>query len=314
MKLFIKRLLLFSAPFILYLIIAVLIDPYNIIYKNNNPTLIELKSKISYKLNYPLFKLQEYSENPTDIVLLGDSRTNKLNKLTFEKITGMKVTNLSYGGGTLPEIIDTFWYITKTHPIKEVYIGINFNLYNDYNNNNRVPKAIELKESPFSYLFSSYCSKSLFLILKSIITNKEINIEKPHLSKNEFWRYQLEISAPAFYSNYKYPYLYHKSLIDISRYCKEKKIKLVFFIPPTHINLQQRVTDFNLDEEKKLFKVDLTNLGITYDFEYPNEITRNKSNFSDPFHFNDSISDIIIKEILENNIKYARVKNNTYYK
>lgn len=301
MKLFIKKIFAFSVPSIVYLIIACWIDPYNIIHKENNSKLIELKSQISYKLNSRLYKLQQYSEQPTDVVLLGDSRTNRLKSSTFEKLTQMKTTNLAYGGGTLPEIIDTFWYITKIHDVKQVYIGINFNLFNEHNSMNLVKGAIKLKESPISYLFSNYCFKSLFLIIKSSITRKNVNIGIPNLNKEEFWKYQLESSAANFYRIYKYPNSYQNSLTEISNYCKDKNITLVFFIPPTHIDLQQKVKDFNLVDEEKQFKTFLSNFGNTHDFDYPNEITRYYDNFSDPFHYNDSISNIVIQEIVTNN-------------
>jgi hypothetical protein len=300
-KLFIKKIIIFSIIFLLYLIIACWIDPYNIIHVEHNPKLIELKSQISYKFNYPLYKLQQYTEQPTDVVLLGDSRTDKLNSSKFAKVTQLKTTNLAYGGGTLPEIIDTFWYVTKIHKVKQVYIGINFNLYNEYNNMNRVKGAVQLIESPLSYLFSNYCVKSLYFIIKSSITKKNITIGVPTISKEEFWKYQLEVQANNFYHNYKYPASYQNSLIEIISYCKDNNIQLIFFIPPTHIDLQQKIKEFNLMNEEKLFKIFLSTSEFTYDFDYPNEITRCNTNFSDPFHYNDSISNIIINTIVGNN-------------
>lgn len=298
MKRFLKKILFFSIIPLLYLIPAIYIDPFNIIHKENNPTLIKLESQISAKLNRPLYKLQKYSEQPTDLILLGDSRTDMLKSSIFEKLTGIKSTNLAYGGGSLLEIIETFWYVTKIHDIKQVYIGINFSLYNEYYNRNRVTEAIMLKSSPLAYLFSEYCYKSLFLITKSLITKKNSNIGVPSLNKEEFWKFQLDSSASKHYRFYKYPKSYQKSLIEISTYCTANNIKLVFFIPPTHIDLQQKVKEFSLETEEKIFKTFLANLGTTYDFDYPSDITRNYNYFNDPYHSNDSISEIVIKAIV----------------
>ena len=259
--------------------------------------MIKLKSQISYKLNRPLYKLQKYTEQPTDLILLGDSRTDLLKSSTFEKLTGLKSTNLAYGGGSLLEIIETFWYVAKIHNVKQVYIGINFSLYNENSYRNRVTEAIMLKGSPLSYLTSKYCYESLFLITKSIITSKDVVIGVPNLIKKEFWKVQLD-SAASDYRLYKYPKTYQKSLIEISSYCKANNIKLVFFIPPSHIDLQQKVKEFKLESDEKIFKTFLTNLGTTYDFNYPSDITRNYNNFTDPYHYNDSISEIISKSIV----------------
>ncbi|GAB5408242.1 MAG: hypothetical protein BalsKO_06070 [Balneolaceae bacterium] len=295
----------------MYILIAVYIDPYNILKEETNPNLIELKSQISYKINYPLYKLQEFSTNPTDIILLGDSRTAKLNPKAFEDLTDMSVSNLAYGGGTLPEVIDTFWYTTKVHNIKKVYIGLNFNLYNKLNSMDRVNEAIQLKNSPFSYLFSRYCFKSVYSILKSLVSNEIIHIERPKLSKTEFWQYQLQTSASNFYKNYQYPESYFEALEEISDYCSSNNIEVIFFVPPTHTELQQKVTEFKLNRAEDKFKSDLKRLGLVYDFDYENKMTENKDNFSDPFHYIDTIADVVTREIITGNTTFARTYSPT---
>mgnify|MGYP001593967187 FL=1 len=114
---------------------------------------------------------------------------------------------------------------------------------------------------------------------------------------------------PAFYSNYEYPTTYYEGLKEISNYCKENNIKLIFFVPPTHIEQQQSVINFDLAEEEVRFRDDIKKLGILYDFDYPNEKTKNKTNFSDPLHPNDSIREIVTQEIVTGNLKYARTNN-----
>ena len=309
---FIKGMLFFSSPIFIYILLVMYIDPFNVIQKESNQRLIELKSHISGKVNYPLYRLQGFSDNPTEIILLGDSRTDKLKTKVFDSLTRMNTTNLAYGGGTLPEIIESFWYATKVHDLKQVYIGINFNLYNADNTMDRVTEAINLKSSPISYLFSQASFKSTSLIIKSIIIGETVNVEKPDFNKVGFWKYQLESSANNFYRNYKYPDHYFEGLLEISDYCKKKNIKLIFFTPPTHIDLQQKVNEFNLVAAEIRFKADLSKLGLFYDFDYPNNLTENKDNFKDPFHYNDSIANIVINEIVTGKINYARTHNNMY--
>jgi len=176
---FIKRILLFSTPVMIYIMLVIYIDPFNVIRIESNKTFTELKTHISEKVNYPLYKLQRFSVNPTEIILLGDSRTDKLKTKVFDSITKRSSTNLAYGGGTLPEIIKSFWYATKVSELEQVYIGINFNLYNADNAMDRVTEAIDLKRSPISYLLSQSSFKSTSLIIKSIIIGNTGNIEKP---------------------------------------------------------------------------------------------------------------------------------------
>jgi predicted membrane protein len=297
MRKFIIRIFLFSAAYLIYAIIAWIIDPYSILHKEEKQRLFELKSQISYPLNQQLFLLQMYSEQPTDVILLGDSRTQSLKSSVFEEFTQKKATNLAYGAAAISDIIDTFWYAAGIHDLNEVYIGINFNLFNEHNYSPRVKEALRLMNSPEAYLFSKYCYKSLYLIIKAGITGKNVEMGKPAVSKEEFWKFQLDSTASVFYRFYKYPDSYQKGLTEISQYCRDNDIKLVFFIPPTHIDLQQRVIDFDLTDEEKAFKTFISSLGNMHDFDTPCDMNRSYDNFQDPFHFNDSIATLVIKEI-----------------
>ncbi len=292
---FLKNIFYFSVPFIVLTILLVYIDPYNIIRKEKNSELQRVKQQISYRVNYPLFGLQKYDNNPTDIIILGDSRANSINENLFEEVTNKKSTNLAYGGGSIREIIETFWIASKIHRPKEVYIGINFNLYNKFNNKNRVTEANEIRTSIPSYLLSKYCFKSAFLILKSMLTNRKTSIEKPPFARDKFWQYQLDIAGPYFFENYKYPMNYFTEFQKISEYCKRHKIKLTFFIPPTHIDLQSKIKEYKLEKEYKRFIDDLVSFkNPVYDFNFSNSMTLDKNNFKDPFHFNDFFAQIIV--------------------
>ena len=297
MKKFFKQLFLFSIPIVIYITIIITIDPYNVFYTNDNARIKDLKLKTSYKLNYPLFKLQKFKNHPTSTILLGDSRIDKLKENSIEKLAKIKATNMGYGGGTMPEIINTFWHITEYHKLEKVIFGINFNLYNATFDSNRVDEALELKRSPLNYIFSRYNFKSSFYILKSLVTGKDVHIEKPKMNREEFWNFQLEHAAKGHYSRYVYPKDVYKELQKISDYCKEHEIELIIIIPPTHVDLQKRIEDFNLKEEERKFKNDLKKIAKVYDFDYPNEITRDRANFLDPYHFNDSIADVLIKAL-----------------
>lgn len=311
MKNFITTILYFIVPFLLMTSILIFIDPYNVIRQERNEKLLNLKRQISYKKNYALYKLQEYYYNPTDIVILGDSRANHLSRQSFDSISGEKVTNLAYGGGTIQEIVETFGIINKMHKLKKVYIGINFNLYNALNVRNSVKAANKLRNSISSYLFSRYCIESSFLIIKSLITNENINIEKPPYSKEEFWEHQLKVSGPNFYKNYKYPSKYYNDLKNISDYCSTNNIKLIVFIPPTHIDLQKKIKEFHLEKENEQFRKDLVSLNVpVFDFNFENTMTQNKDNFGDPFHFRGEYEKIIIKTI--SNDEKVRTHNNVY--
>ena len=133
-------------------------------------------------------------------------------------------------------------------------------------------------------------------------------MERPGLNKNEFWSYQLEISARNYFREYKYPDKFYEQLAEISDYCHKNNITLIFFIPPTHVDLQETVQEFDLEEIESKFKRDISGLETRYDFDYPNAVTINHSNFTDPFHCNDSIGQIVIGEITTGNVQLAKTQ------
>ena len=306
MKSFFINIFRFSIPFIIYTLLVMYIDPYNVIQIEKNKKLSDIKSEISLPLNNRLYKLSNFSNNPTDVILLGDSRVYAINASYFNKINAKKSTNLAYGGGTLKEIIETFWYITNNHKVKEVYIGVNFEHSNKHNDINRVKEAIDLRNFPIKYLFSKDCFKSSFLIVKSLLSKKKINIDKPNLDKEGFWKYQIESSADNQFRIYSYSNEYFTGLTKISNYCKLNNIKLKYFSLPVHTDIHKKIKQYNRIPELTRFKSDMSKLGLYYDFDYPNEITKNKNLFKDPFHTNDSVTKIVVNEIVTAKIKYAR--------
>lgn len=296
MNYFIKRVLYFTLPFLLWLIGVLLIDPYNY-YSNTILIDTKLKKETSFQLNRPLYQLLEYKKHPTKSILLGDSRTNNLDVEIFKKYSNKEFTNLAYGGGTLPEIINTFWLVTKEHNLSDVYIGMNLTICNNYRSRDRVIEADEIMRNFFSYAFSVYTFRSMQLILKTVLAGSNLKLGVPDSSKEKFWKHQLDVSAKDDYGLYEYPTDYIKDLMEISKYCNLNNIHLVFFIPPTHTDLQKKVKEYNLLAYELKFKSDLKKMGDVYDFDFPSSITENINNFNDPYHFSPTIGEIIVKEL-----------------
>jgi hypothetical protein len=300
MKYFFKRLLIFIIPVALYMLLVLFIDPYNYFSISKGIVSDKIKRKISYEISNPLYELVEAEKKPSSYVLLGSSQTGLFTPDVIKEYTGHEFINMSYGGGTLPEIISTFWELANHTKLKEVYIGISFIDFNGSQYRNRVPEALQIKTNFLSYIFSKSVLKSTFLILKSVIFNVKVEIGKPEMSEDEFWKYQLDVTATRFLTNHTYPAAHYESLKKISRYCNENHIRLIFFIPASHVELQKKTQEFNMQAEENKFKEDIKKLGDVYDFNYPNELTKERNNFSDPFHFKDEIARTIIEELFKN--------------
>lgn len=304
MSVFIKKILIFLTPFIILIILEVVIDPFNYFSAEKNKTLLELKNNLARKKNTYLYRLIEYERNPYPVIILGDSRAQRLMPEFFEEVNGEKVENLAAGAGSLQDVIKIFWDLTSRNKLSKVYIGIAIEGYSGTLLKDRVSAALEIKNSAPLYLMNKFTVENTMLILKSKLFNQHVEIETPPFSREAFWQYELNQES-RYLSNYSYPKNYYHELKKISSYCSKNNIKLLFFISPTHTDLQSKISEFKLNKEYEKFKSDVKTFGDLYDFNWPNIITENKNNFLDPLHSIDSVSRIMVKEMLLNKPQYG---------
>lgn len=306
MKKFIINCALLGIPFVIYGILVAIIDPYN--YRNMNKGADrQMKEDIAYVIEPHLLRMTKFHNNPTDKVVLGDSRSNGL-YVRIESCDSVYKgwSNLAYGGSSLQEVIETFWWATKEIKLDTVLMGINLNLYNKYNKKFWVQETIERRENFFSYAFNRYTLQATMLTLEGYLSDENVVAYEPPSSKEEFWRYTLSSMGSKFYEHFAYPDEYFAQLKEISEYCKRHDIVLIFWVPPTHIEFQKKKEDFGLAEMDARFKADLATMGEVYDFDYPSELTQKYEDFRDPMHFDVRVGEIVRDELLTGLAPHAR--------
>jgi len=283
--------IIFSVFFLVFSL-NYIVDPFNI----NNENLLKLpKDKISYKVNYRLYKMSEFFHNPHDFIILGDSRSDALKSHYFNQ----PVYNFSYGGGNLSEVIDTFWFATKHVKLKRVIIGVPFNMFNGFHNSTKLTEEANLLiETPLKYYLNFLTVKVSWMNLSSKYMDVDFDLEKPSMTKEDFWLQQLNVTTKLFYDKYHYPKEMLLELEKINAYARENDIKLQIFIPPVHFDLQLKINDYNLNDAYRNYKKELSRLFDVIDFDIDSSITRNKENFSDPYHFTPEIAKNIVDEIM----------------
>ena len=293
---------IFLLPFLVYFIIANIIDPYNyhnVSYSSDSP-----EKKIAKLIEPHLFKLIEYKNSPKKNIMLGDSRSNTL----YSQLNSELWANLSFGASSLEEIIQTFWWTTEMCELDSVLLGVNFNLYNKFNSRFWIKESLNRMDNPISYAFNVYTGKSIILYAKSAISKSNLNSNSHRMSKNEFWAYQLSQTAKKYYFQYAYPERYFIELEHISEYCAKNDIKLIFWVPPTHSELQNKIEEFDLVDENEMFIENLKHFGIVFNYDYKSSLTNNSSNFTDPYHYSKEVARTIYSDIFGNHLSpYVRV-------
>lgn len=302
---FLKKILIFLSPFVILVALEIYIDPFNYFSPEKDPRMHELKNALARKKNTYLYRLIEYEQNPSGAIVLGDSRAQRLMPEFFSEVNGLRVLNLAAGAGSLQDVIKIFWDLTAKHKLDTVYIGISIEGYSGTLLKDRVSAALDVKNSPALYLTSKFTVENTMLILKSKLFKQPVEVQNPPFSREEFWKYELA-QEDRYLRAYSYPKNYYNELRKISDYCVANKIKLVFIISPTHTEVQDKIAEFKLEKEYQRFKEDIRTFGDVYDFNWPNVITLDKNSFLDPLHSIDSVSRIMIREMLLNKPEYAQ--------
>jgi hypothetical protein len=174
---------------------------------------------------------------------------------------------------------------------------VNFDIYNKLNNKNRVPEAIQVRHSHTSYILSKYTMKSAYYLSLSWLQGHDVQLNKPNGNRESFWKYQLDFTLANRVRNYLFPENFSDSLRAVVAVCNSKGIELHLFIPPTHVDLVEKIHQLGLGEQYARFKQELPRVAPTIDFDVPTALTSDSSNFHDPFHGKEALAEEVIEQL-----------------
>jgi len=303
LKILLQKGSIFMLPIIAWACIVIIVDPFN--YFNLSNTISKhSKENSAQKLNSLLYNSINFKNHPTNSVIIGDSRIRRLPTQQLKKLTGDDYYTLHSNAAKLNEIIDLFWLTNQYSELKNVIIGINFNLYNEYAYANRVTDVQEMLRNPFIYIFNWNIAETIYLSLKNEFFGIQKNTRK---NKEKFWKHTINTVAANHYSKYKHPKTTLNRLEEVGVYCLENNINLNLIIVPHHKEFHDRLVDFNLEEEEIQFKKEISTIGKVLDFDFPNAITNCKPCFTDPIHTTDSINTIMANDLFSDSLLVGRL-------
>ena len=288
-----KKLLLLAFPFLLLAAFVAWTDPFCLL----QTPFIEraIKEKAAFPLNSPLARLIEFSHHPGTNILLGDSRMGLLSPDEIEKASGIHFLNMSYGGASLNEVVDTFWATNRANALQRVYMGIGFSLYNDYNFTNRTEPVQSIIASPLLYFTNRTVLKGAWLTALLRYGGRDPEIGKPR-DRQTLWAEELQAHSN-WSQRYMAPTRYRARLQEISEYSRKHGIELRFIIFPREAELQAIPHRYGLDAEYAAFKRDLAAFGRVYDYDIPSAYSADEANYADPVHFRAPVEHMIIQDI-----------------
>lgn len=305
---FLKRLAVFAIPMVLYVAFIMAIDPFSFV-STRSLLSHKIKTATSLPLNPCLWKMTEFDRAPATNILLGDSRMMALKTDVVETVAKVPYYNFAYGGGTLREAIDTFWFAAKRVHLERVYLGVNLETYNDYNYTERTKTYPSLKATPALYVVDRTVLRSALYGLYSWALNKDLKVGVPTMDREAFWAFELNEVMASYFSKYVEPVRYREELREVSAYCRAKGIRLVFVVFPTHVDAQNLITRHGLERQNERMRTELAAMATVFDFDYPNALTTRRENFNDPVHTVGSASAELIGEVWGGKRGVARVSS-----
>lgn len=144
MKRLLGKLCLFFLPILFYLIFFLFFEPYNYfgIQKNNYTAADQL-----------IYRVRRFDNQPQNALLLGDSRMAHLDLDLVREVSGKSFSTLAFGGASLEEIIDLFWYAVDKNPdIDTVYLEVSFYLLNENYDRDRISNIEIITHNPLAFL------------------------------------------------------------------------------------------------------------------------------------------------------------------
>jgi len=272
------------------------VDPYGLFSKEKRTGKI---GQFIERAHYPLWKLASYREGNSDIFILGDSRARALQEKYWNEFGQYRVSNLAYGGGTIPEIYDTFQILKNDPGLRTLVIGIQLRSFDEDHKKgmNRVPEAQRLVRHPLEYLKNWSVTKTSFHIFKSANTfiNQAYSATR-NLPKK--FAMQVKQNGRADWQSFEFSHTYWEMLAEIGAWAKAHNKKLVFVIPPTITEMQQTIAAAGLLKQNADLRSSLSHLGLVLDFDMQGELTHNLKNFNDAYHFTPQVGRMIVGEIL----------------
>lgn len=253
-------------------------------------------------LNAPVSRIRAYENDMTDNVILGDSRMAHFDMELVEEVSGKAWSNVSYGGASLDESIDEFYYLYELNPdIQNVVFGVSFyTLNNNYRTVNRMATVKTQLENPAAYLFNlEYNINALTVFKDEVLLGLPDVEETAEHTPDEYvdengealpFRSDLidyaENSLAPVCENYAVNEAALERLLELAAFCEEHGVNFTVVFPPMDESVRVLVAQPNgIDDTMADVLARLADAGVrVLDYEWENDPGYPDTAYYDGFH------------------------------
>jgi hypothetical protein len=296
MRRFLFRLIAFSLPFLVYAAIVIVIDPY-VRFGVTSVVPEATKKAVAEPVNYALWATLSFDRSPAPNLLLGSSNMGLLDEDEVSRVAGRRYRNLALGGGAIVESINMFWHAARRVSLESVYMSVDLQAVNQFMDRDRVKAAEAVDHNPLLYFSSRDVLTTTVQLAAVRFFHASVENGHPDMSKEDFWRYQLEVSSTRALYGFRFDEPAFRKLEEIVAYCRERHIALTFVMLPKHADLQTKVREFGLEEAQTELHRRLEAIAPVVSLDGPGELTERRENFSDPYHMTHEVASRVVQMV-----------------
>ena len=250
--------------------------------------------------NSPIARIRAYQQKPQNHIILGDSRMAHFNMSLVESTAGAPYANVAYGGASLEESIDEFYYLYGQNPsIEKVVFGLSFyTLNNNYRTKNRMEMLETQLKNPAAYVFNlEYNINALTVFGDKLRGAPDVEETAEHTPEE----YVDETGNPLPFrknlmdyadtitpvcKNYAVNEKALKKLLSMLDFCAEKGVSVTLVFPPMDESVRKLVCEpLGIDKAMQPVLKTLKNSGAqVLDYEWETVPDYKDTQYYDGFH------------------------------
>jgi hypothetical protein len=303
MKKYIYKVLLFSIPLLVYVLVITIVDPYNFInlfkiISDEDKFLVIQRTDESSPRGNLLWKTVEFRRKPVQNIIVGDSQGKDIEIQIIKEQTGDDYYNFCSPGASFSTMFKTFWFAAEQVKLKKVYFQVAFMNYNMERDYDLWHFAEDYMKRPYEY----YITKEIFM--DAVANVAWVATRNPKIVSRSY-----EFLPPSemedlaqkrlklFFNRYTYPTAYKNEFTRITDYCKANDIEFTFLILPVYKGVDEYLAKNNLFDDKVKFKSDINSLADVYDLDKLAGLKDYRYNFIDYFHPTQQVMDSLTRLI-----------------
>jgi len=289
----IKKLALAMVPVAIYFAVFVYFEPYNYFGLKDN----------EYSGDSAMYRVREYTKNPSNVIILGDSKMAHFDMDKVDEYVGEKVGQLAFGGAGFNESMDLLEYAMEKNPhLHTVNFASSFYTLNESYYKDRMSSIETTATNPFAYMLNFNYNIEMLNEIKWFILGEK-NVASPHHKDWEHSDYYEEDGTPLPYrrnlmeyadtiygvcENYSFDRADAERYVELAKLCREKGITLYTVMPPMDDSLKELVVQpLGIDKHILEFIDMVSPYTEVINFEYNETNVFTEDLFFDGFHLDD---------------------------